>query len=265
MVAARSATAALWGRGAIDMKSQTAAEAVAAADARARGLAAAARRAEAHQRRRRGDRRRARRAVADRAAAGGRAGSTMLLNEGGGAVMPFGERRLYGVCLRREGHVQVQGSRARGRAGHASVPDAGGRRAAQACCPQLERIGSGKSRAYDVVDGAARLSRGDRGGPRPSPATAVERVRAVEPRLAALPRAHARGDLRSHADLPPREKINVIPARAEFVRRLPAAARPRRAPWPSARARELIGTADGLELEFMEADRRQPVPDRRRR
>ena len=45
---ARSTTASLWGRGALDMKSQTAAEAVAAARARARGLAPAARRAEGH-------------------------------------------------------------------------------------------------------------------------------------------------------------------------------------------------------------------------
>ena len=49
---------ALWGRGAIDMKSQTAAEAVALAHLARNGLAPAARRGQADLGRRRGDRRR---------------------------------------------------------------------------------------------------------------------------------------------------------------------------------------------------------------
>ena len=59
----------VWGRGALDMKSQTAAEVGGRRRAGARGLAAAARRAEAHLGGRRGGRRRGRRAVADRGAA----------------------------------------------------------------------------------------------------------------------------------------------------------------------------------------------------
>ena len=58
VVAASSHDGFLWGRGALDMKSQTAAEVVAGARAGARRLAAAARRAEGHRGRRRGDRRR---------------------------------------------------------------------------------------------------------------------------------------------------------------------------------------------------------------
>ena len=67
---------ALWGRGAIDMKSQTAAEAVAAAHLARAGWRPAARRAEADLRRRRGDRRPARRPVAHRAAPRRRRAST---------------------------------------------------------------------------------------------------------------------------------------------------------------------------------------------
>src|SRR5918997_2085628 len=91
----------LYGRGTIDMKNQTAAEAVAAArlarsGARFDGMLKVI-------------------AVADEET-GGVLGAKwitenrpdlsrvdFLLNEGGGAVMPFGDRRLYGVCVAEKG------------------------------------------------------------------------------------------------------------------------------------------------------------------
>jgi acetylornithine deacetylase/succinyl-diaminopimelate desuccinylase-like protein len=110
----------IWGRGAIDMKSQTAAEVVAAAHLARQGW-----------RPPRGELKII--SVADEET-GGRLGAQwlteqrpdvarvdFLLNEGGGAVMPYGDRRLYGVCCAEKGTFRFR-VRARGRAGHASVP-----------------------------------------------------------------------------------------------------------------------------------------------
>src|SRR3712207_7623201 len=44
-----------------------------------------------------------------------------LLNEGAGTVMPYGDRRLHGVCCAEKGTFRFA-VRARGRAGHASIP-----------------------------------------------------------------------------------------------------------------------------------------------
>ena len=72
-----------------------------------------------------------------------------LLNEGGGAVMPYGERRLYGVCCAEKGTFRFRVS-ARGRAGHASVPGLADN-ALLKLVPALERLGGGRA-GYDVVD-----------------------------------------------------------------------------------------------------------------
>ena len=236
----------LWGRGAIDMKSQTAAEAVALA-----GLARAGWRPP------RGEIKFI--SVADEET-GGALGAQwlteqrpeaarvdMLLNEGGGAVMPFGERRLYGVCCAEKGTFRFK-VRARGRAGHASVP-ALADNALLKLLPALERIGSGKA-AYDVVDEPRAFLEAIGEDPA-DPSAAVERVRAVEPRLAALLEPTL-GATFAPTLISAGEKINVIPARAEFVVdcRLPPGLDGAVA---ERRARELIGPADGLELEFMEA------------
>ena len=86
-----------------------------------------------------------------------------LLNEGGGAVMPYGDRRLYGVCCAEKGTFRFR-VRARGRAGHASVP-ALADNALLKLCPRS----SGSAAAapsYDVVDEPRAFLRGDRRGPR---------------------------------------------------------------------------------------------------
>ncbi len=110
----------VWGRGAIDMKSQVAAEAVAAAHLARSGWRPARGALKIF-------------AVADEET-GGRLGAQWLtqerpdlarcdylLNEGAGTVMPYGDRRLYGVCCAEKGTFRFRVT-ARGRAGHASVP-----------------------------------------------------------------------------------------------------------------------------------------------
>ena len=236
----------LWGRGAIDMKSQTAAEAVALAHL-----------ARAGWRPPRGEVKLI--SVADEETGGAQGAQwlteerpeaarvDMLLNEGGGAVMPFGERRLYGVCCAEKGTFRFR-VRARGRAGHASVP-ALADNALLKLLPALERLGSGRA-GYDVVD-EPRAFLTAIGEDPADPAAALDRVRAVEPRLAALVEPTL-GATFAPTMISAGEKLNVIPARAEFAVdcRLPPGLELEVA---ERRARELMGGAgDGLELDFFE-------------
>ncbi len=245
---------ALWGRGAFDMKAQTAAEAVAAAQLVRAGW-----------RPQRGELKLI--AVVDEET-GGRLGAQWLteqrpdaarvdwlINEGGGAVMPYGERRLYGVCCAEKGTVRFR-VHARGRAGHASVPGLADN-ALLKLVPALERLGRGRA-GYDVVDEARAFL--DALGEDPAdPESAVERVQAVEPRLAALLEPTL-GATFAPTLISAGEKINVIPARAEFAVdcRLPPGLGIAVA---ERRAHELIGDADGFELEFGEeiVGNRSPV------
>src|SRR5215216_7758796 len=146
---------ALWGRGAVDMKSQTAAEAVAVAHLARNGW-----------RPPRGEFKLI--AVVDEET-GGRLGAQWLteqrpdavrvdwlLNEGGGAVMPYGERRLYGVCCAEKGTFRFRVS-ARGRAGHASVPGFGDN-ALVKLAPALQTLATTQP-AYDVTEAPRELLR----------------------------------------------------------------------------------------------------------
>jgi acetylornithine deacetylase/succinyl-diaminopimelate desuccinylase-like protein len=245
---------ALWGRGAVDMKSQTAAEAVAAAHLARNGW-----------RPPRGELKLI--AVVDEET-GGRLGAKWLterrpdavrvdwlLNEGAGAVMLYGDRRLYGVCCAEKGTFRFRVS-ARGRAGHASVP-ALADNALLKLVPALERLGGGRA-GYDVVD-EPRAFLESIGEDPADPEGAVERMRATEPRLAAMLEPTL-GATFAPTLISAGEKINVIPARAEFTVdcRLPPGLDRDVA---ERRARELIGEADGLELEFIErvVGNRSPV------
>ena len=237
---------AVWGRGAVDMKSQTAAEAVAVAHLARSGWRPA-----------RGELKLI--AVVDEET-GGRLGAQwlterhpdiarvdFLLNEGAGAVMPYGHRRLYGVCCAEKGTVRFR-VRARGRAGHASVP-ALADNALLKLLPALERLGTGRAE-YDIGDGP-RVFLDAIGEDAADPAGAVERLRAAEPRLAALLEPML-GATFAPTLIAASEKINVIPAQAEFAVdcRLPPGLGEDVA---RRRALELMGDADGLELHFTEA------------
>jgi acetylornithine deacetylase/succinyl-diaminopimelate desuccinylase-like protein len=237
---------AVWGRGAVDMKSQTAAEAVAVAHLARNGWRPA-----------RGELKLI--AVVDEET-GGRLGARWLtehrpdlarvdylLNEGGGAVIPYGDRRLYGVCCAEKGTFRFR-VRARGRAGHASVP-ALADNALLKLLPALERLGTGRAE-YDVVD-APRAFLEAIGEDPSDPGGALDRVRAAEPRLAAMLESWL-GATFAPTLISAGEKINVIPARAEFAVdcRLPPGLG---ADVAQRRALELLGSVDGLEVDFTEA------------
>ena len=223
---ARSIDGFVWGRGAIDMKSQIAAEVVAACVARARRLAPGARRAADRRGRRRGDRRRARRAVADREPS--REGALRLLvNEGGGEV----------VRVRRAGAATASAAPRRASsaspctptasAAHASLPHARRQRAAEdgAAARALRRtpalvLADARSREA-FLRGARRGLRGDAG---------ARRSRACAPPTRASRTSSSRCSAITFSPTRIRasEKINVIPSEARAEGRLPRAAGPRR-------------------------------------
>ncbi len=200
----------VWGRGAIDMKSQVAAEAVAAAHLARSGWRPERGALKVF-------------AVVDEET-GGRLGAQWLtqerpdlarcdylLNEGAGTVMPYDGRRLYGVCCAEKGTFRFV-VRAEGRAGHASVP-ALADNALLKLVPVLERLAAA-TLPFDVTDEIRGLLRGL--GEDPSdPAAALARVAAIEPRIAALVQAGMQVTV-SPTMVSASEKINVIPGQAEL-------------------------------------------------
>ena len=235
----------LWGRGALDMKAQTAAEVVAAATL-----------ARAGWRPRRGALKVI--AVVDEET-GGRLGAQWLteerpdaarvdwlVNEGGGPVMPYGERRLYPVCCAEKGTFRFR-VRARGVAGHASFPGFGDN-ALLKLAPVLARLGERRAEFDVAAEPRAMLQA--LGEDPADPQAALDNMRGVEPRLAAM----VEPTLRVTA-VPTRifasEKINVIPARAELHVdcRVPPGMDGEAA---MVRVRELVGDGHGLEVSFME-------------
>ena len=198
----------LYGRGTIDMKNQTAAEAVAAANlarsgARFKGTLKVI-------------------AVADEET-GGLLGAKWitenrpdlsrvdyLLNEGAGAIMPYGDRRLYGVCVAEKGTFRFNVSTT-GTAAHASVPGLA-ENALLKLAPVITRLGENRPR-YDLTEATSALVAALGEDPA-DPKAALERVGAVEPRLAPLLDAAMRVTF-APTIVSAGEKINVIPARAQ--------------------------------------------------
>ncbi|HTU85182.1 MAG TPA: M20/M25/M40 family metallo-hydrolase [Solirubrobacteraceae bacterium] len=198
----------LWGRGAIDMKSQVAAEAVAAAtlarggwrphggtlklvfvsDEETGGDVGAHWLTETHPERVRCD---------------------MLLNEGGGDVFEFEGRRRYGVCCAEKGIFRFKLT-AHGVAGHASLPKTGDN-ALLKLGPVLELIGAAEP-LFELTEAPAALLRGLGGDP-DDPAAALARIATSEPHLLILVEPMLGVTLAptmAHAS----DKINVIPSRA---------------------------------------------------
>ena len=248
---------ALWGRGAIDMKSQTAAEAVAAAHLARKGW-----------RPPRGELKVI--SVVDEEA-GGRLGAQWLTEQRPDAVA----RRLAAQRGRRRRDART--------ASAASTASAAPRRArsASACAraaapatprsrrspttrcssslPALERLGDAAAPSYDVVDEPRAFLEAI--GEDPAiPAGAVERMRAIEPRLAALLEPTL-GATFAPTLISAGEKINVIPARAEFTVdcRLPPGHGRRRRRAPRARADRRRRRA---RARVHRGGRRQPLADR---
>ena len=236
----------LWGRGALDMKSQVAAEAVAGAVLARDGW------------------RPARGAlklvfVSDEET-GGEIGADwltanhpdkvrcdMLINEGGGQVFQYRGQRRYGVCCAEKGIFRFQIT-ARGAAGHASIPKTGDN-ALLKLGPVLQKLAAADM-SFELTEAPAALLAGLGEDPG-DPAAALRRIGEDDARLVIFVEPMLGVTLTptmAHAS----DKINVIPSRASLKIdcRVPPglgedAARRRIA--------DALGdTLDGLEIEFTE-------------
>jgi acetylornithine deacetylase/succinyl-diaminopimelate desuccinylase-like protein len=200
----------LWGRGALDMKSQVAAEIAAASSLARSGWRPA-----------RGELLIA--AVVDEET-GGELGAQwitethpekvrcdLLVNEGGGAVFEYEGRRRYGVCCAEKGVFRFTVS-TEGVAGHASMPGMG-ENALLKMGPVLERLAA-RQPSYELTAEPQAFLAGI--GEDPSdPAGAVARLREVDARLAIMFEPML-GVTFTPTRIRASEKINVIPSRAEL-------------------------------------------------
>jgi acetylornithine deacetylase/succinyl-diaminopimelate desuccinylase-like protein len=200
----------LWGRGALDMKSQVAAEAVAGAAL-----------ARAGWRPRGGALKLV--FVADEET-GGDVGADwltrthpdkvrcdMLINEGGGEVFEYQGRRRYGVCCAEKGIFRFRLT-ASGTAGHASLPKTGDN-ALLKLGPVLQKLASSGS-SFDVTEAPAALLRG-LGYDASDPGAALEQIAAHAPELLVFVEPMLGVTLTptmAHAS----DKINVIPSQASL-------------------------------------------------
>ncbi|HTW13281.1 MAG TPA: M20/M25/M40 family metallo-hydrolase [Solirubrobacteraceae bacterium] len=236
----------LWGRGALDMKNQVAAEAVAAVSLARSGW------------------RPARGAlklvfVADEET-GGDVGARwlteqrpdkvrcdLLINEGAGAPFEHDGQRYYGLCCGEKGIFRLRLT-ARGMAGHASVPHLGDN-ALLKLAPVLERLRPGMA-GYDLTEVPLALLEALGEDPA-DPEGAVQRLAAKSPWMSLLIEP-LMGVTMTPTVIQASEKINVIPARA-YVKvdtRVPPGLG---ADVAMKRMRELLGdAADGLDIEFTE-------------
>jgi acetylornithine deacetylase/succinyl-diaminopimelate desuccinylase-like protein len=198
----------LWGRGALDMKSQVAAEAVAGATLSRAGWRPA-----------RGKLKLV--FVADEET-GGELGAQwltrthpdkvrcdLLINEGAGAKFEYGGACRYGVCCAEKGIFRFTLT-ARGTAGHASLPR-GGDNALVKLGPVLTRLATIRP-SYDVTVAPAALLAALGEDPA-EPGAAIARIAATAPMLAAMIEAML-GVTLAPTQIHASDKINVIPARA---------------------------------------------------
>ena len=235
----------VWGRGAIDMKSQTAAEVAAAirlagSGWRPKGTLKVF-------------------AVVDEETGGAEGAQWLcanrpdlarcdfLLNEGAGAVIPFDGRRVYDVCIAEKGVFRFN-LIAEGVAGHASMPKIGDN-ALLKLAPLLQAMAE-RQPGYDLTEGPRAMLEGLGVGPVDGdPAAALQRLVEkdewlgvlVEPMLGVtLAPTRARAS----------DKINVIPSRAEIGVdcRVPPGLGEDVA---RRRIEEVLGT-DGYRIEFAE-------------
>jgi acetylornithine deacetylase/succinyl-diaminopimelate desuccinylase-like protein len=200
----------IWGRGALDMKSQVAAEIAAGASLARSGWRPA-----------RGELLIV--AVVDEET-GGELGAQwitethpekvrcdLLLNEGGGAVFEYGGNRCYGVCCAEKGVFRFTITTS-GVAGHASMPGIG-ENALLKMAPVLERLAARQPGYRPTEEPLAFLAGiGEDAG---DPAGAIERLRAADPRLATMFEPML-GVTFTPTRIRASEKVNVIPSRAEL-------------------------------------------------
>ena len=206
------ADGSVWGRGALDMKSQTAAEVSAAIGLARSGWRPA-----------RGDLLVV--VVVDEETGGAEGAQWLcehhpdlvrcdfLLNEGGGAVIPYGGGRVYGVCVAEKGVFRFRVV-TDGTAGHASIPKIGDN-ALLKLAPLLQAMAD-RQPAFDLTDGPRALLEGLGVGPVDGdPGPALERLRDRDPVLGMLVEPML-GVTLAPTRAAASEKINVIPSRAEI-------------------------------------------------
>jgi acetylornithine deacetylase/succinyl-diaminopimelate desuccinylase-like protein len=236
----------VWGRGALDMKGQVAAE-----------VAAAAALARAGWRPARGEL--VVTLVVDEEAGSARgarwltqehperARCDLLINEGGGNVFELDGRRHYGVCCAEKGVFRLRLT-TEGVAGHASVPRMGDN-ALLKMAPLLQRLGECQP-APDVGDEPRVLLHmlsGD--GEDVDVEAAMARLRELDPLLALLVEPTL-GVSVTPTRIRASDKINVVPSRAELEVdcRVPPGMGEAEA---RARIEQLLGP-EGYRLEFLE-------------
>jgi acetylornithine deacetylase/succinyl-diaminopimelate desuccinylase-like protein len=235
----------LWGRGALDMKSQTAAEAVAVASL-----------ARAGWRPPHGDLLLI--CVVDEEVGGTLGAEWMcehhpdlvrcdyLINEGAGAHIPYGERRLYGVCCAEKGTFRFTLT-THGVAGHASLPRLGDN-ALLKLAPLITRLSSAPPE-HDMTPfaGAFLEALGEDAG---DPRGAIERITKTDRRLAGFVEPMLSitfAPTQVHAS----DKINVLPARAEL--RVDCRVPPGLGEAETlARLRHVLGDDEGVKLGWIE-------------
>ena len=235
----------VWGRGALDMKGQVAAE-VAAAVSLARGGWRPARGELLIL------------VVVDEET-GGRLGAAWLtrehpekvrvdslLKEGGGEVFEYRGRRRYGVCTAEKGVFRFTIT-AEGVAGHASQPKLGDN-ALLKLAPVLEALAT-RQPSYVMTEAPAAFLRGL--GEDPSdPAAAVRRMAEADPRLVPLFEPMF-GVTLAPTQAAASEKVNVIPSRAQL--KVDCRVPPGLGVEAVRRAiAEVLGPADGLRIDFDE-------------
>jgi acetylornithine deacetylase/succinyl-diaminopimelate desuccinylase-like protein len=243
----------VWGRGALDMKSQVAAEVAAAsllaeegwrpasgelmlvltADEEAGGEHGAKWLCEEHPDKVRCD---------------------LVINEGAGEVLDFDGRRVYGVCVGEKGVFRFA-LVTRGVAGHASIPRIGDN-ALTKLAPILEALGDGRPTFEPSPEAVALL---ESLGMDPSDLDAALReLEGRDPRIAVLVEPML-GVTLTPTMVSASEKVNVIPAHAELKVdcRVPPELGEEHA---RARVVELLGD-NGYELRFEEtvAGSRSPI------
>src|SRR5437764_13781971 len=238
----------LWGRGVLDMKSQVAAEAVAAAALAGEGWRPA-----------RGQLKLV--FVSDEETGGDQGAHwltenhpekvrcDLLLNEGGGEVFEYRGRRLYGVCCGEKGIFRFVLT-AHGVAGHASLPRMGDN-ALVRLAPAVARLGA-SGVVHDVTEAAAAFLRG-LGEDSEDPAATIAHIGEVDPFLVTLVEPML-GVTITPTMVHASDKINVIPSRA-YVKvdcRVPPGLGRDVA---ERRIHEALGDQrNGLELEFTETE-----------
>ena len=235
----------VWGRGALDMKSQLAAEVAAAcalaeegwrpasgelllvvtADEEAGATHGAKWLCERHPDKLRCD---------------------LVINEGAGEVFEYGDRRLYGVCVAEKGVFRFTLT-TEGRAGHASIPRIGDN-ALTKMAPLLDALADGRPAVEPTPEGVALL---EALGVDPAGglADALAQVERTDARIAVLIEPML-GVTLSPTMISASQKVNVIPSHAELKVdcRVPPEQGEEHA---RARVEDLLGR-DGYSLRFDE-------------